>query len=136
MNLPEAEKGRWGTGLTADDMKKCVWVRPEAVARIEYLEWTEGDHLRHAKFDGLHDDESARQRHERACGRNLALFFFLASFILIFAIPARRVETSSLPAPNASGGLKQLVFTAHERWCIKEATWARKTAIPGQEVDI
>jgi DNA ligase D-like protein (predicted ligase) len=28
-NLPEKEKGRWGTGLTADDMKKCVWVRPE-----------------------------------------------------------------------------------------------------------
>ena len=26
VNLPEAEKGRWGTGLTAEDMKKCVWV--------------------------------------------------------------------------------------------------------------
>jgi bifunctional non-homologous end joining protein LigD len=50
VNLPEAEKGRWGTGLTADDMKKCVWVKPEAVARIEYLEWTDGDHLRHSKF--------------------------------------------------------------------------------------
>lgn len=60
VNLPEAEKGRWGTGLTADDMKKCVWVRPEAVARIEYLEWTEGDHLRHAKFAGLREDKNAR----------------------------------------------------------------------------
>ncbi len=37
-NLPETEKGRWGTGLTAEDMKKCVWVRPEVVARIEYPE--------------------------------------------------------------------------------------------------
>jgi DNA ligase D-like protein (predicted ligase) len=43
VNLPETEKGRWGTGLTADDMKKCVWVRPQLVARIEYLEWTEGE---------------------------------------------------------------------------------------------
>jgi bifunctional non-homologous end joining protein LigD len=60
VNLPEAEKGRWGTGLTADDMKKCVWVRPEVIARIEYLEWTEGDHLRHAKFAGLRDDKNAR----------------------------------------------------------------------------
>jgi len=31
-NLPETEKGRWGTGLAAEDMKKCVWVRPEPVA--------------------------------------------------------------------------------------------------------
>ena len=59
-NLPETEKGRWGTGLTTDDMKKCVWVRPEVVARIEYLEWTDGDHLRHAKFDGLRDDKNAK----------------------------------------------------------------------------
>lgn len=60
VNLPEKEKGRWGTGLTADDMQKCVWVHPELVARIEYLEWTEGDHLRHAKFAGLRDDKDAR----------------------------------------------------------------------------
>jgi bifunctional non-homologous end joining protein LigD len=60
VNLPEAEKGRWGAGLTADDMKKCVWVRPEAVARIEYLDWTEGDHLRHSKFAGLREDKNPR----------------------------------------------------------------------------
>jgi ATP-dependent DNA ligase len=60
VNLPEEEKGRWGTGLTADDMKKCVWLRPELVARIEYLEWTEGDHLRHAMFAGLRFDKDAR----------------------------------------------------------------------------
>jgi DNA ligase D-like protein (predicted ligase) len=60
VNLPETEKGRWGTGLTAEDMKKCVWVRPELVAQIEYLEWTDGDHLRHSKFSGLREDKSAR----------------------------------------------------------------------------
>jgi ATP-dependent DNA ligase len=41
-------------------MKKCVWVRPEIVARIEYLEWTERDHLRHSKDIGLQDDKHAR----------------------------------------------------------------------------
>lgn len=60
VNLLEAERGRWGTGLTAEDMKKCVCVRPEVVARIEYLEWTEGDHLRHARFAGLRGDKNAR----------------------------------------------------------------------------
>jgi ATP-dependent DNA ligase len=28
-------------------------VRPELVAQIEFLEWTEGERLRHSKFVGL-----------------------------------------------------------------------------------
>lgn len=60
VNLPEKHKGRWGEGLTAADMEKCVWVRPEIVAGIEFLEWTESDHLRHSKFAGLREDKSAR----------------------------------------------------------------------------
>jgi len=59
-NLPERHKGRWGEGLTAADMGKCVWVRPQLVARIEFLEWTPSDHLRHAKFAGLREDKDAR----------------------------------------------------------------------------
>ena len=60
VNLPETHKGRWGDGLTAEDMKKCVWVRPELVAQIEFLEWTEGDRLRHSKFVALRDDKEPR----------------------------------------------------------------------------
>ena len=41
-------------------MDKCIWVRPEIVARIEFLEWTESNHLRHAKFAGLREDKNAR----------------------------------------------------------------------------
>jgi bifunctional non-homologous end joining protein LigD len=37
-----------------------VWVRPELVAQIEFLEWTESDHLRHSKFAGLRGDKGAR----------------------------------------------------------------------------
>jgi ATP-dependent DNA ligase len=60
VNLPETHKGRWGDGLTAEDMKKCVWVKPEVVAQIEYLEWTDGDHFRHSKFAGLREDKDTK----------------------------------------------------------------------------
>jgi hypothetical protein len=59
VNLPELSRSRWGEGLTAEDMKKCVWVRPELVAQIEFLEWTESDHLRHSKFAGLCENKDA-----------------------------------------------------------------------------
>ncbi len=58
-NLPESHRSRWGEGLTAEDMKKCVWLRPELVAQIEFLEWTESHHLRHSKFVGLREDKDA-----------------------------------------------------------------------------
>ncbi len=41
-------------------MKKAVWLRPEAVAQIEFLEWTDGDRLRHSKFAGLREDKDPR----------------------------------------------------------------------------
>jgi ATP-dependent DNA ligase len=56
VNLPEKDAGRWGQGLTAEKMKECVWVSPERVAEIEFLEWTGADHLRHTKFVSLRDD--------------------------------------------------------------------------------
>jgi|SRR5580658_9481745 hypothetical protein len=28
-------------------MKECIWLKPESVARIDFLEWTGADHLRH-----------------------------------------------------------------------------------------
>jgi ATP-dependent DNA ligase len=57
VNLPEKEPGRWGQGLTAEKMKGCVWVSPETVAQVEFLEWTDADHLRHARFVRLRDDK-------------------------------------------------------------------------------
>jgi DNA ligase D-like protein (predicted ligase) len=61
VNLPEKEAGRWGQGFTADKMKEAMWIRPEAVAQIEFLEWTGADHLRHTKFIGLRDDKNPRK---------------------------------------------------------------------------
>jgi ATP dependent DNA ligase C terminal region len=43
--LPELTAGRWGQGLTAQKMEECIWLRPEIVAQIQFLEWTGADHL-------------------------------------------------------------------------------------------
>ncbi len=56
-NLPEDKSGRWGQGLTAGKMKECIWVRPELVARFEFLEWTGSHHIRHIKFIAMRDDK-------------------------------------------------------------------------------
>ena len=34
VNLPETRQTRWGEALTAEKMKKCIWVNPELVAQI------------------------------------------------------------------------------------------------------
>jgi len=34
-----------------------MWVGPEVVAEIQFMEWTGADHLRHTKFVGLRDDK-------------------------------------------------------------------------------
>lgn len=60
VNLPESRKSRFGEELNAEKMKKAVWLRPEAVAQIEFLEWTEADRLRHSKFVGLREDKDPR----------------------------------------------------------------------------
>ena len=61
VNLPEKSAGRWGQGLTADKMKECIWVTPKVVVRIEFLEWTGGDKLRHTRFVGLREDKDPRK---------------------------------------------------------------------------
>lgn len=57
VNLPEKEEGRWGQGFTAEKMKEAVWIKPEAVAQVEFLEWTDANHLRHTNFVSLRDDK-------------------------------------------------------------------------------
>jgi ATP-dependent DNA ligase len=61
VNLPEKEAGRWGQGLTAEKMKECVWIKPQIVAEVEFLEWTDANHLRHTKFVGLRYDKDPRK---------------------------------------------------------------------------
>ena len=60
-NLPESGKGTWGQGLTAEDLKRCRWLKPQLVAVIEFLEWNLDNHLRHARFVVLQADKEARK---------------------------------------------------------------------------
>ncbi len=60
VNLPETKKSRFGEELHAEKMKKAVWLKPEIVAQIEFIEWTDADHLRHSKFVGLREDKNPK----------------------------------------------------------------------------
>ncbi len=60
VNLSDTHKSRWGDELTAEKMKECIWLRPEAVAQIGFLEWTEAGRLRHSTFVRLRDDKNAK----------------------------------------------------------------------------
>jgi ATP-dependent DNA ligase len=42
-------------------MKECVWVEPQTAAQVEFLEWTDANHLRHTRFVGLRDDKDPRK---------------------------------------------------------------------------
>ena len=44
------EKACTQWALTKEEMKNCVWLKPQLVAQIEFTEWTPDGHLRHSKF--------------------------------------------------------------------------------------
>ena len=54
-NLPEKKRTQFS--LTREEMKNCIWLKPQLVAQIEFMEWTPDGHLRHSKFVGLRDDK-------------------------------------------------------------------------------
>jgi ATP-dependent DNA ligase len=58
-NLPEKKRTQWA--LTKEEMKHCVWLKPELLAQIEFTEWTPDGHLRHSQFVGRREDKSARE---------------------------------------------------------------------------
>ncbi len=60
-NLPEKNAGRWGQGLTAEKMKGCVWLKPEAVVRVEFAQWTEAGKLRHPHYVAMRFDKDPRK---------------------------------------------------------------------------
>ena len=61
VNLPEKKASRWGVPLTAEKMKECRWVKPQLVAQIAFVEWTDAGHLRHCTFVGMRDDKDPRK---------------------------------------------------------------------------
>jgi bifunctional non-homologous end joining protein LigD len=61
VNLPDGGEGRWGEGLTAAKILMCGWLEPFLVARIEFLEWTPDNRLRHPRFAGIRADKDPRE---------------------------------------------------------------------------
>ena len=60
-NLPEPKNARRGEALTAEVMKKCKWLKPKLVARVDFADWTDANHLRHSRFVTLRDDKDPRE---------------------------------------------------------------------------
>jgi bifunctional non-homologous end joining protein LigD len=60
-NLPDASTGRWGGGITVQQMREMQWTRPDLVAQIRFTEWTADNRLRHAAFLGLRFDKAASE---------------------------------------------------------------------------
>ena len=48
-----------GRGPNRREDEECIWVKPQVVADVEFLEWTGADHLRHTKFVRLRDDKGS-----------------------------------------------------------------------------
>jgi bifunctional non-homologous end joining protein LigD len=59
VDLPNSKSSHWGTGVTAEEMHEIVWVRPNVVVQIRFVEWTAEGNLRHAAFVGLRTDKRA-----------------------------------------------------------------------------
>ena len=59
-DLPEQSAGRWGSGLTAQKMKECTWLKPKLVCVTRFAEWTENNHLRHGAFVAMRDDKNPK----------------------------------------------------------------------------
>ncbi|OYD68460.1 ATP-dependent DNA ligase [Rhodococcus sp. OK302] len=43
--------------LPADDRKGAVWISPELVGEVRFMDWTESSRLRHPSWRGLRDDK-------------------------------------------------------------------------------
>lgn len=50
---------RAGEGVTATEMKRCVWLKPALVCQVRFLEWTRDRILRQPVFLGLREDKPA-----------------------------------------------------------------------------
>jgi len=58
LSAPPPRRSRFGGPLA---LSRVHWVRPELVAEITYLGWTDEPLLRHTVFVGLREDKPARQ---------------------------------------------------------------------------
>ncbi len=58
-NLPTKSGGKWGQGITAAEMRRCAWVKPELVCQVKFAMWTRDGKLRQPVYLGLREDKKA-----------------------------------------------------------------------------
>jgi bifunctional non-homologous end joining protein LigD len=56
LDVPPPRDSRFGSPLT---LSRVHWVRPELVAEVKYLTWTEDNLLRQVVYEGLREDKPA-----------------------------------------------------------------------------
>jgi bifunctional non-homologous end joining protein LigD len=61
VNLPSGSSGRWGYGVDAEEMKRCIWVQPKLVCQVSFAEWTRGNQLRHTSLKGMRADKDPKE---------------------------------------------------------------------------
>ena len=66
LDPPPPRSTRFGSPLV---LSRVHWVRPELVAEVKFLTWTEDNPLRQVVYEGLREDKSAREvrREGAAC---------------------------------------------------------------------
>jgi bifunctional non-homologous end joining protein LigD len=60
VDLPSSKTGHWGEGVSAEDMAKLRWVKPQVVVEVSFVEWTMDGALRHSQFVAIRPDKRAR----------------------------------------------------------------------------
>ena len=58
LNIPPPRTSRFGTPLV---LSRVHWVRPELVAEVKYLSWTDDNLLRQVVYEGLREDKPASE---------------------------------------------------------------------------
>jgi ATP-dependent DNA ligase len=56
--VPPPRNSRFGSPLV---LSRVHWVRPELVAEVKYLAWTDDNLLRHVVYEGLREDKPASE---------------------------------------------------------------------------
>jgi bifunctional non-homologous end joining protein LigD len=59
--IPETGRSRWGYGLTAEERRTAVWLKPMLVCAVRFTEWPDDGHLRHPLFEGWRLEIGAAQ---------------------------------------------------------------------------
>jgi len=58
LDVPPPRGARFGSPLV---LSRVHWVRPELVAEVKFLAWTEDNLLRQVVYEGLREDKPARE---------------------------------------------------------------------------